>query len=164
MEATALATKTSEIASHDVGILETPPKSNLGPRIEQYQDYTGIPHGSAYCASACSLWVHEAAAELGVAPQFKTAGSALHLWSNNPDLQIAPADLTPDMLPVVGINIDDDKIHGHAFLVVGMDDTGKLQTVDPNSDPQGSREGTGVWALDRRTTSDSNRVGYVRIA
>jgi hypothetical protein len=159
-----LARKTEEVASHDVGVLETPPKSNLGPRIEEYQDYTGIPHGSAYCASACSLWVHEAAAALGVIPVFKKAGSALHLWSNNPDLQIAPADLTPEMLPCIGINQDADHIHGHAFLIIGMDEKGVFQTIDPNSDPGGSREGTGVWLLNRRTTADAARVGYIRIA
>lgn len=144
--------------------METPPKSNLGPRIEEFQDYTGISHGSAYCASACSLWVHEAAAALGITPTFKKAGSALHLWSNNQDLQIAPDALTAADLPVVGINQDADKIHGHAFLVIGLAEDGTLQTVDPNSDPAGSREGTGVWLLNRRNTSDTARVGYLRIA
>lgn len=145
--------------------MEDPPKSNRGARIEEYLAYTGLPPGNAYCASANSLWVHEAATELGVPPQFKKSGSAMHLWANNPDLQIAAADLTPDMLPVVGINVDADHVHGHAFLVVGMDTaTGKLQTVDPNSDPAGSREGTGIWALDRRNIADANRVGYIRIA
>jgi hypothetical protein len=160
MEATDLARKTEEIAARDVGQRENP--SNRGPRIDQYQAYTSIVLGSAYCASACSLWVHEAAIELSIIPQFQKSGSALHLWANNPDLQFTT--LTPADLPCVGINEHDDHIHGHAFLIVGMDEaTGQLQTIDPNSDPHGSREGTGVWQLNVRNTADAQRKGYLRI-
>src|SRR5581483_4223432 len=88
-------------------------------------------------------------------------GSALGLWDHNPDLRIAPDQITPADLPVIGINEDADQVHGHAFLVVGLDEaTGKLQTVDPNSNPAGGREGTGVWMLDIRNVRDANRRGY----
>jgi hypothetical protein len=164
VEATDLARKTAEIASRDIGIMEDPPGSNRGPRIEEYLAYTGLPPGNAYCASANSLWVHEAAAELGITPQLKKSGSAIHLFDNNPDLQIAPDALTAEDLPVIGINTDADHIHGHAFLIIGMDEKGTFQTVDPNSNPAGAREGIGVFLLNRRTTADANRRGYLRIA
>jgi hypothetical protein len=160
VEATDLARKTEETAAPDVGIREV--GSNRGPRIEQYLAYCDLGPGNAYCASACSLWVHEAAMVLGVTPKFRKSGSALGLVHNNPDL--FTTTLTPDMLPCIGINEHSDHVHGHAFLIVGMSDGGTLQTIDPNSDPQGSREGTGVWLLGRRTTHDPERKGYIRIA
>jgi len=163
MEATDLARATAEIASHDVGVMEVPLGSNRGARVDEYQAYTGLPLGSAYCSSACSLWIHEAAQALGVTPEFKKSGSALGVVRNNPDLFFT--ELTSADIPCLGINQDADGQHGHCFLIVGLDEaTGHLQTVDPNSNNGGSREGVGVFLLNRRTVSDPERKGYVRIA
>ncbi len=161
-EATDLARKTEEIASRDIGTMEDPPGSNRGERIEEYLAYTGLAPGNAYCASANSLWVHEAAAELGITPQLRKSGSALGLVRNNPELFFT--EVTAADLPCIGINEDADHVHGHAFLIIGMDENGKFQTIDPNSNPAGAREGTGVWLLNRRTAADANRRGYIRIA
>ncbi len=68
------------------------------------------------------------------------------------------------MLPCIGINEHSDKIHGHAFLIVGMDDAGQFQTIDPNSSQHGGREGDGVHLLNVRNVSDPERKGYIRSA
>lgn len=158
-----LAEKTAELASHDVGERETD-GTNDSPKIRQcYLAYLGLTPPSAYCASACSWWVHSGALVLGVTPLFKKSGSAVHLYEINAALTFTK--LTPVDLPCIGINRDPDRIHGHAFLIVGMDEaTGRLQTIDPNSNPNGGREGTGVWALNVRNTNDALRLGYIRIA
>jgi hypothetical protein len=163
MSVTPLALKTAEIASHDVGIMEIPRGSNSGPRIDDYLAYTGLPLGRAYCASACSLWVHEAAVAINVTPVFLKSGSTLGLVHRNQSLKID--EVSADAIPCIGINVDSDGIHGHAFLIVGLDDdTGTLQTIDPNSNESGSREGIGVFALARRNLKDHNRLCYLRIA
>lgn len=165
MEASPLALKTAEFAGHDVGFMEEPLGSNDGPHIRPYLLYTGIKPGDPYCASACSFWVHLAAGALDVTPTFRKSASALGLWANNPTLHIAVADLTPADLPVVAI-YDHGGGKGHATLVVGWDATGTglFQTIDPNSNPQGGREGTGVWALGIRSIHDPQLKGLLRIA
>jgi len=40
----------------DVGILEAPPGSNRGRRIDYYLQLCGVPMGSAYCAAALYGW------------------------------------------------------------------------------------------------------------
>jgi hypothetical protein len=173
-----LAIKTSEIASRDIGKLEIPRGSNRGPRIDDYQVYTNLlaPNtplynksgilipGFAYCASAVSMWIYEAAQILNVAPIFKKSGSALGLAHNNPTLIINKNNLTPEDVGCIGVNIHSDKIHGHAFWIIGFDEqTGKLTTVDPNSDLNGGREGTGVYLLNRRNINDPERYCYIRV-
>lgn len=165
MEATDLARKTAEIASRDIGVREIPPNSNKGPRIEEYLAHVHLEPGAPYCASACSTWIAEAGHEMGLTPEFKKSGSALGIVRANPGLVIKPEEFTAEMIPCLGINEHSDHIHGHAFLIVGVDETtGQLQTIDPNSDPKGSREGGGVWALNIRSTTDAQRVCYIRIA
>lgn len=40
----------------DVGIMEAPPRSNRGRRIDYYNQLAGVPMGSPYCASALYGW------------------------------------------------------------------------------------------------------------
>lgn len=166
MEATDLARKTAEVANRYAGKMEDPRGSNSdhGGPIDQALAYVSLEPGAPYCASECSWWVHLAAGELGVTPEFHKSGSALGLVRANPNLIIKPEDLTAADLPCIGINEHSDHVHGHAFLCVGVDDTGKLQTIDPNSDPHGGREGIGIFLLDIRSTTDAQRICYIRIA
>jgi hypothetical protein len=100
---------------------------------------------------------------MGIVPQFKKSGSALGVVRNNPDLFFT--ELTAADIPCLGVNEDADKIHGHCFLIIGLDEaTGTLSTIDPNSNEAGAREGLGVYLLHRRNVNDSNRKGYIRIA
>jgi hypothetical protein len=165
VEATDLARKTAEFAVHDRGKMEDPVGSNAGPAIMPYLLYTGLPAGQPYCASACSLWVHLAAGALDVTPVFKKSGSALGLVRANPSLVIPKEQFDASCVPCIGINVHSDGVHGHAFLIIGFDEaTGALTTVDPNSNPSGSREGIGVFVLNIRNIKDPQRVCYLRIA
>ncbi len=158
---TSLAQKTAELASHDVGEREV--HTNDSPRIRQYQATVHLAPPSPYCAAAVSTWVREAATELKINHTLKFSGSALGLWNSNPELQFN--DLTASDIPCIGIHEHADHVHGHAFLIVGMDEsTGQLQTVDPNSNPQGGREGIGVFALNIRFVDDQELKGYLRIS
>lgn len=64
----------------------------------------------------------------------------------------------------------DSAARGHSprdrylYLAVGLDETtGHIQSVDPNSNPKGSREGGGVYALNIRTLDDAQLLGFIRI-
>jgi len=161
--ATELARKTAEIANRDVGIRETPPNSNRGERIDEYHSTTHTPLGSPYCAAAISTWILEASVELKIQRAFRGSASALALWSYNIEASILPRELVPGHLPCVGI-IDHGGGKGHAYLAVGCDFlTGEIQTIDPNSNPAGSREGGGVYALNIRKLGDNGLKGFIRI-
>jgi hypothetical protein len=167
VESTPLARATEQIANQSVNHLEAPPGSNSdnGGAIDLALAYCSLDPGHAYCASCCSYWIHLAGISLGIVPTFKRSGSAVHLFQINTDLQISKDSLTPSDLPCLGINIHADKIHGHAFLIVGLDvATGVLTTIDPNSDLKGSSEGLGIFLLQRRNVKDADRLGYLRIA
>jgi hypothetical protein len=164
VEATELARKTGEIASHDIGLLERPTNSNRHPRIDAAHAYCGSTLGQPYCAALSSLWVHDAATALGVTPQFRKSARALGLWERNTDLRITPADLQPSHLPCFAI-LDHGHGRGHVYLVVGLNEA-KTQAVavDPNTTPKGdSRNGGGVYATTRPLT-DPRLVGFVRIS
>lgn len=161
---TELKYKVAELASHEIGVVEQPVNSNKGPQIEYYQKTVGLTPGNAYCAAFISTMIRDAAIELNVTPTFKKSARALGLWERNEVLQIKKEDLTPAMLPCVGIHDHGDG-HGHAYLAIGYDPaTGKIQSVDPNSNPHGSYNGGGVHVLDIRSIHDAELKGFIQIA
>jgi hypothetical protein len=157
--ASDLARKTAEIASHDIGIHEV--GRNDGVRIRQYQKTVGISPPLPYCSAAVCTWVREAEIELGQVAQFKRSASALRLLALNSHLAFEPEELTPSDIPCVFV-IDHDGVRGHAGLIVGMNDTGGgLQTIEANTDADGSREGDGVYAKSSRNVGQL--AGCIRI-
>ncbi len=164
--ATNLARKTAEIASRDVGEVSEHGKNTGHFRITAYQMTVHITPGQPYCAAAVSCWIREAGSELDQKVFFKPSASALGLLRHNQALIIPLEELGPDHLPCVGV-IDHGKGNGHAFLIVGMNETKELQTIEANTngvtDPGqvGSREGQGVRALNTRKVS--NLTGAIAI-
>ncbi len=162
MEASDLARATEQIAARDIGERETD-GNNDSPRIRVYQAYTGADANSPYCASACSLWVKEGGEAIRRKPRFKKSARALGLWERNPDLRVLPQDFDPSELPCICI-LDHDGTKGHAYLAIGFDEeTGLFTTIDPNSNPKGSREGGGVYLLNIRSIEDAQLLGMLRI-
>jgi hypothetical protein len=163
--ASELARKTAEVANRDVGIREDPPNSNRGPTIAEYHRTVGLAPGDPYCIAAICTWIKRAAMELTVTFRVVFSGSTMSFWKRNVGMRIEPRDLTPDDLPCVGLLVHDDGVHGHAYLAIGLDEqTGHIQTIEANTNPAGSREGGGVYALNIRKLKDPRLLGFVRIA
>lgn len=157
-----LARKTAEVAARDVGVREEPPGSNDGPRIRSYLLTVGLDPGQPYCAAAVSYWVQRAAEELFERPLLFKSGSAMGLWRRNPHLQFKT--LTPEEIPCLYVE-DHGGGHGHVGIVIGLnEETGVFQEISANTNPAGSRDGGGVYALERRTVADAKLVGFLRIA
>lgn len=158
-----LARATEQRACLDIGVREIPAKSNAGPRVEEYQATVSLPVGSPYCAAAVSTWVAEASAELNITPTFKRSGSAIGLIRNNPTLLFQ--ELTPEAIPCVAIQRHADGVHGHAWLAIGLDQaTGVITSLEANTNPQGSRDGGGVYVLAIRNVNDPTLATFIRIA
>ena len=117
-EATDLARKTAEMASHDIGIRET--GKNSGKRIKQYLATVGLKQdGHPYCIAAVCTWIKEAAAAGGVRQELLFSPSCIRFlaYAVKTNHAFLPVELTPGMLPCVFI-IDHGKGKGHAGLVI----------------------------------------------
>lgn len=151
------------IANGQMGVTEHPAGSNGGPEVNQYLAAVGLNPGYAWCSAFACWCIQGAAKAAGVTPAFRYTGGALNLWNRNADRRISPAALTPDDLPVVVV-WDHGGGLGHVGFCVGLDQAaGKLQTIEGNSDANGSRTGGSVVAHTDRTLSDPKLLGFLRI-
>ena len=161
-EATDLARKTAEMASHDIGIRET--GRNSGKRIKQYLATVGLKQeGHPYCIAAVCTWIKEAAAAGGVKQELLFSPSCLRFldYAVKTNHAFLPSELAPGRLPCVFI-IDHGKGKGHAGLVIGVSEDGVLlDTIEANTNPSGSRDGDGVYS---RYRDISEVAAFVRIA
>jgi len=162
------------IAGTQVGQREEPPGSNRGPMVDVYLRETGIDPehssnaGRAWCM-AFVYWAFETAAgSIGPAnPLPKTAGCLDH-WNRARGIagarRISAADASADpgqVKPGSIFILDFGGGLGHAGIVERVSSGGRLSTVEGNSNTDGSRNGVGVFRLDRRSLSDHVLKGFV---
>lgn len=165
MPVSALALKTIELASHEVGQLEQPLGSNWGGRIPLYLAAVHISEPASWCSALACFCVQSAAQELGIAPELKSSASGLHLFELNPELQFS--ELTPDDVPCIAV-FDHGKGLSHVVMVCGLNaDTGLFDVIAGNTNDAHppSRQGIGCFALEGRySVTDPKLNGYLRIA
>jgi len=166
--ASALFSQTLIKASQEVGVMEVPPGSNRGPRVDQYLRSVGLNPGDAsfaWCAAFVYFCFDQACMGLGTKnPVIKTAGVVEH-WDLAGDRGIhrlsgdeciaEPSLVEPGMIFIITTSGG----HGHTGLVEevrGM----ALQTIEGNTNEGGSREGLGVFRRTSRRVSDMNR-GFI---
>lgn len=150
-------------AAGEVGVSEAPPGSNRGARVEEFQRAAGCPPGSAWCAAFVYWCVAGAAAASGRANPLPRTGGVLEMWRRGraaglPSLTAAEAVARPGaVLPGMLFVQDHGGGKGHIGFVEGFDAaSGRLVTVEGNANDGGSREGTGVFRLRRRTVGSAN--------
>lgn len=148
----ALATEALRVARSQIGVMEQPPNSNRGPEVDAYLTCVNCPPGNYWCA-AFVYWVfNEAAKHLGRGnPLYKTAGCLAH-WNNSRAKKITTANAVnnPALVKPGQIFIMD---HGGGFGHTGIVESvngGFIRTIEGNSNPAGSRNGIGVFGLDRK--------------
>lgn len=160
------------LAATQVGQMENTP--NRGPMVDEYLRAVGIDplhsstDGRAWCM-AFIYWVFDhAATRLGISnPLPRTAGCLDH-WNRAatiPGAQriTAQAALANSALVKPGQIFILDFGHGlgHAGIVERTAPGGRLTTLEGNSNDNGSRNGVGVFRLDRRTLADAVLKGFV---
>ena len=169
--ADSLLAKTIEIASGEVGVMEEPPGSNRGPKVDQYLRAAGLDpaQGSfAWCAAFVYWCFDQAAQGLGRPnPVIRTAGVLDH-WRRAgqkgvPRLAAAeaigdPGRIRPGMIFV----LDTGGGSGHTGFVERVEG-GRLITLEGNTNDGGSREGVGVFRRTVRKVVSINR-GYIDYA
>lgn len=149
----ALLARVVQIARAEVGVMEDPPGSNRGPRVDEYIRSVGLnPANGSYAWCTCFIyWIFDQASrELGRANPLAKTASVHSMWNNTsgPSIRkISPSDArkNPELVkPGHLFFLDSGGGKGHAGIVVG-NVNGVLETVEGNSNTDGSREGKGVY-------------------
>jgi hypothetical protein len=167
----ALLARVVKLAGDEVGVLEVPPGSNRGPRVDEYLRAVGLDPGAgsfAWCA-AFVYWCFERAARgLGrTNPLPRTAGVLEH-WRRAGKAgvtRLAAADATADpgrVRPGMVFVLDLGAGLGHTGLVESVQG-GRLVTLEGNTNDGGSREGIGVFRRTGRKVLSVNR-GFIDYA
>lgn len=161
-----------QIAVSQIGQMEVPKGSNRGPMVDQYQLSIGLdPSGHNPWCMAFMYWCFgEAARRLGVQNPAIRSASCLDVW-HRASLLSAPKQLTstqaktdwgrvkPGMIFILETNPNTHA--GHTGIVKSVSPlTGILNTVEGNSNEDGSREGVGVFLLKRRRINSIN-IGFI---
>jgi len=161
----ALMKATLSAASSQVGVMEDPPGSNRGPKVDEYLRAAGLDPSAgsyAWCAAFVYWSFNQAATRLGTAnPAIRTAGVLDH-WNKAGKAGITrllAGQILEDLSllkPGLVFVISTGGGHGHMGLVEDFRDD-RLITIEGNTNLPGDREGVGVFRRNGRTISDINR-------
>jgi hypothetical protein len=160
-----LAQKIVELARREVGVEEID-GTNCGPRVNEYKAATWLPANKAWpwCAAFVCWLIREAMAATGIkeTATFKrprTAGAwDFENWS------LAQDGTTQTRKPHRG-DIQPGDIVIFTFSHIGIatsspDADGFIQTIEGNTDGQGSREGGAVLAKKRHISRIRSRIRF----
>ena len=151
---TSIAQSSLETAITQLGVEESPRGSNAGNDVEKYLKSVGLGKGYAWCMAFVYWCVSEAAKkEACKVPLTKTAG-VLRQWNENPSLR----KTTPEAGDI--FIMDFGKGQGHTGFVEKVLGNNRIQTIEGNTNDDGSREGFEVC---RRTRTISSCKGFLRI-
>lgn len=142
-------------AISQINVVEQPIGSNRGPEVDEYLRAVGLdPVGQHYswCAAFVYWSYQQAATKLGVAnPLIKTAGCLDH-WQKAKCTKLTAAEALADpsrIVPGCVFIIDHGGGLGHTGIVESANG-GNLITIEGNTNSGQSREGYGVFRLNRR--------------
>lgn len=124
---------------------------NRGPEVDRFLTRGGglDPEGHAYpwCAAFACCCYFDAADELGIAWPFPPCASVGKLWSKaNRFFTRVP------MQDAIALHLSDPKdtwSPGHVGIVIGFSRDGSVESVEGNTNGDGSRDGDGVYIKTR---------------
>ncbi|POR25418.1 amidase [Flavobacterium columnare] len=149
-----LAQSSLEVATRQIGVTEIPKGSNAGPEVEIYLKSVGLTKGYSWCMAFVYWCVLEASKKAGVPNPLKKTAGVLDQWNSKPELR-----QTKPKAGYVFI-MDFGKGLGHTGFVEKVLPNGKIQTIEGNTNADGSREG---YAVCRRTRNIADIKGYLKI-
>jgi len=161
-----LLAATLAAAGGEVGIMEDPPGSNRGERVDEYLRAVGLDPAAgnyAWCAAFVYWCFGKGAAASGTANPLPRTGGALALWrgagaAGARQISASEAKATPSLVgPGQIFVLATGGGFGHVGLVESVA-SGVLTTIEGNTNDGGSREGVGVF---RRTGPNGRKVGSI---
>lgn len=159
----SLLTEVLKSAVSQVGVMEDPPGSNKGPEVNQYLASVGLEPGLYWCAAFVYWCFNKASARLNrVNPLVKT-GHVMSHWNKTTGKKILAADAAdnPSLVKPGHIFIlNTGGSAGHTGLVEKIEG-GFIHTIEGNSNNSGSRNGIGVFRLQRKIAKiNRGFIGY----
>ena len=168
---TSFADAVVQMARQDVGVTEQG-GDNRGPRVEEMQRNTGNAPGDAWCASAVSTWMFEAARALGrqrpirgsagvkeLVQQMQDAKNGAVGWIDVADLRANPALVQPGMF-VMWTKSTYGSSLGHVGLVqTPATSGGTFTTIEGNAGAASDRV---VEAVHPLSSEKLYGMGYFR--
>lgn len=151
---TPLAEKTLKIAQSQIGVQEIPKGSNAGTDVEKYLKSVGLKKGFSWCMAFVYWCVLEATIQTGAKTKLKKTAGVLDQWNNKPELRMSIPE------PGTIFIIDYGKGLGHTGFVLKLLPNGKMQTIEGNTNDEGSREGFEVCT---RIRSIDKCKGFLKI-
>lgn len=156
---------TLSVALSQVGVMEDPPGSNRGPKVDEYLKSAGLDPSAgsfAWCAAFVYWSFSQAATRLGISnPAIRTAGVLDH-WKKAGQAgitRLVAGQILDDLSllkPGLVFVINTGGGRGHMGLVEDFRDD-RLITIEGNTNLPGDREGVGVFRRNGRTISDINQ-------
>jgi hypothetical protein len=158
-----LAQRLVELAKKEVGVEEIG-GTNCGPRVNEYKAATWLPPDQAWpwCAAFIDWLVMKAMAESGKQFTFerpRTAGAwDLENWSMKQDgstwtkLNPQAGDIAPGDIVIFTFS--------HVGLAIDAPARGMVETIEGNTDGNGSRDGGGVWKKQRKLSLIRSRIRF----
>jgi len=154
-----------DFAADEVGVREQPIGSNRGPRVDQYIRSVGLdPTEDSYpwCMAFVFFCYMQATQKVGAQNLVPKDGSVHSSWAksrNKPGVTTvtaAAARANPALVkPGMVFFIDTGNQHGHAGIIVDNLNS-FMETIEGNTNDNGSREGIGVFRRSRRRVADIN--------
>lgn len=163
-----LATAAIAFADTQIGVMEDPLGSNRGPQVDKYLQSVNLdPKGGfAWCVAFTHFCYQAAAQTLGMAnPHVRTAGVLDH-WAKAGKRADATRVTTAQALADPGLVRPGSLFIislggglGHSGMVVEVS-SGRLVTIEGNTNDNGSRNGIGVFKRTARKIGQINK-GFI---
>lgn len=148
----SLLTEVLKSAVSQLGVMEEPPGSNKGPEVNQYLASVGLQPGLFWCAAFVYWCFSEASVKLNrINPLVKT-GHVMSHWNKTKGKKILTCDAVnnPSLIkPGHIFMLNTGGSAGHTGLVEKTEG-GFIHTIEGNSNNAGSRNGIGVFRLQRK--------------
>lgn len=147
---TPLAEEVLKVATTQLGVQEMPKGSNAGTDVEKYLKSVGLSKGYSWCM-AFVFWCVSQKATIN---PLKKKGGVMDQWNSKPLLR----QKTPQAGDIFIMDFGGGK--GHTGFVEKVISSTKIQTIEGNTNDDGSREG---YEVCRRTRTISSCKGFLRI-
>ena len=160
-----LAQRALQFAVSQIGVREEPVGSNQGPMVNEYLKSTGTPPGSFWCMAFVHWCFMKAATELGVPNSFPRTAGCLDAWSRAQAFRITASQAKANPALVVPGSVfifDFGGSLGHTGIVEAATG-GTLQTIEGNSNTDGSSNGIGVFRLNSRSVMSKSLKGFLLV-
>jgi hypothetical protein len=142
-----LLTETLKIAQREVGVMEDPPGSNRGLKVNEYLASVGLGPGQFWCAAFLYWCFQKACTNLGRKNPVLKTGHCMTHWRDTAGKKILATDAVnkPSLIkPGHIFIINTGGSHGHTGLIEKIEG-GFIHTIEGNSNPEGSSNGIGVF-------------------